>query len=100
MQHQPAEAGQNEHVLDHDRARDQIGELQAHDGQDRDVSAFGRAWRQSAARRDTPLARAVRMKSSFSASRSAERVTRVRIAACTTPSATAGRISAPSARSG
>src|SRR5208282_5036027 len=62
------------------------------------VSALGSAWRQSAARRDTPLARAVRMKSSFSASMSADRATRVRIAACARPSAIAGRISAVSAR--
>ena len=64
------------------------------------VIALGRAWRQRAARRDRPLARAVRMKSSFSASSSAERVTRVRIAACTRPSEIAGRINAPSARVG
>ena len=64
------------------------------------VSAFGKAWRQSAARRETPLARAVRMKSSFKASITADRVTRVTIAACTTPSAIAGRISAAIARAG
>ena len=35
LQHQAPEPGQDEHILDDDRARDQIGELQAHDGQDR-----------------------------------------------------------------
>ena len=64
------------------------------------TSALGSACRQSAARRDTPFARAVRMKSSPSASSTADRVTRVRIAACTTPSAIAGRTSAPKARIG
>ena len=63
-------------------------------------SALGSAWRQSAARRDRPFARAVRMKSSFSASTSAERVTRVRIAACTRPSASAGSSSAAAPRAG
>src|SRR5271163_536847 len=63
-------------------------------------SAFGNAWRQSAAFRERPFARAVRMKSSFNASTSAERVTRVRIAACTSPSARAGSTSAPRARAG
>ena len=35
LQHEAAEPRQDEHVLDHDRARDQVGELQPHDGEDR-----------------------------------------------------------------
>ena len=55
--------------------------------------ALRSAWRHNTARRGSPLARAVRMKSSPSTSSSAERVTRARIAACGTASATDGRIS-------
>ena len=35
LEDQPPEARQREDILDHDRAGDEIGELQAHDGQDR-----------------------------------------------------------------
>ena len=62
---------------------DEIGELQPHDRQDR-RQRVGQGVSPRARRgAKAPLARAVRMKSSFRTSSSADRVTRVRIAACT-----------------
>ena len=58
------------------------------------IMALRSTWRQSAWRRVRPLARAVRTKSSRITSITAERVTRARIAACTSASAMAGRMSA------
>ena len=55
-----------------------------------EVSEFGSTWRHSTALRDKPLARAVRTKSSRSTFSTAERVTRARMAACTTASEMAG----------
>ncbi len=80
---------QVEHVLDHDGAGQQIGELQPHHRHDRD---HGVAQHGSTAPRACRglFARAVRTKSSRSTSSTAERVTRARIAACTTASETAG----------
>ena len=86
--------GRREHVLDHDRAGEQVGELQAHDGQHRDEGVAQHVAPQHLARWLRPLARAVRTKSSRSTSSTAERVMRARIAACTTASATAGSSSA------
>ena len=61
------------------------------------ISALRSTWRHSAARRDKPLARAVRTKSSRSTSSTAERVMRAKIAACTTASDSAGSAKALSA---
>jgi len=77
---QPPQARQHEHVLDHDRAGDEIGELQSHDRQDRRQRVGQGAVRQRRGAARQTLGAGVRMKSSFSASSSAERVTRVKIA--------------------
>jgi hypothetical protein len=61
LKDQPPQAGQEEHVLDDDRARQQEGELQPDDRQHRDQRVAQRVMPQHGLPRVSPLARAVRM---------------------------------------
>ena len=90
-------AGQHEHVLDHDGAGDQVGELQAHDRQHRDHRVAQHVAPQHARGATGPW-RARCARSPRAAPRAPPSASmRARIAACTTASATAGSSSACSA---
>ena len=96
LEDEPAEAGQREHLLDHDRAGEQVGELQAHHGEHRHHRVSQHVAPEHAARRlalgargaDEVLAQHVEHRRADDARR---------IAAWTTASATAGSTSARSA---